>query len=90
MNHKAKQFFDSLDAVVLAFRLGQEGEGNDQLIALMDVLGESFAHASKSTLLRLSPMLSETLAAIERKDYLWAADLLEYEIAPLLRNGKSM
>ncbi len=70
--------------VCRAFRLGMEGQANDRLTALIDALGQLMATAPEATLQRLNPLLNEVLSAMARKDHLWAADLLEYEIAPLI------
>jgi len=77
-------FTAALESTCRAFRLGMEGEGSEQLVLLIDSISVLMAAASQDAIVRLSQLLTETLGAIERKDYLWAADMLEYEIAPLL------
>lgn len=77
-------FTAALEPTCRAFRLGMEGEGSEHLVSLIDSISVLMANASQDAIMQLSSLLTETLGAIERKDYLWAADMLEYEIAPLL------
>ena len=77
-------FSTALESVVNAYRLGMEGQASEHLVGLIDMLGGLLSKTSPELVLKLKPILAETLCAIERKDYLWAADMLEYEIAPLL------
>ena len=79
-----ESFTTALESTCRAFRLGMEGEGSEQLVALIDSISVLMASASEDTFIQLSTLLSEALGAIKRKDYLWTADMLEYEIAPLL------
>lgn len=74
----------NIDSVVRAFRLGMEGQGNETLTSLIDSLGKLMTSAPQETLRQLNPLLTEAMNAMARKDYLWAADLFEYEIAPLI------
>ncbi|MBN2644187.1 MAG: hypothetical protein JXR59_01790 [Desulfuromonadaceae bacterium] len=74
----------ALESVVNAYRLGMEGQASDQLTKLIDMIGALLPAAPRELVLKIHPFLAEALAAIERKDYLWVADLLEYEIAPLM------
>ena len=77
-------FTAALEPTCRAFRLGMEGEGSEHLVSLIDSITGLMANAPQGVILQLGTLLAETLGAIERKDYLWAADMLEYEIAPLL------
>jgi hypothetical protein len=74
----------TLDSVVNAYRLGMEGQASEHLVSLIDMLNELLSKASNELVLKTNPFLAEALGAIERKNYLWAADMLEYEVAPLL------
>ncbi len=78
----------ALQKVIQAYRLGHEGEASEQLVQLIDLLSGFLAQVPEEQLLRINPILGETLAAIERKDYLWAADLLAYELSPLLETSE--
>jgi len=80
----ASAFGVTLDSVVNAYRLGMEGQASEHLVSLIDMLNELLNKASNELVLKINPFLAEALGAIERKNYLWAADMLEYEIAPLL------
>ena len=33
-------------------------------------------------MLQMAPLLEEILAAVARKDFSWAADLMEYKLSP--------
>ena len=75
-----------LHSVVVHFRLGMAGGGNDALVQLIDLIlaklqGGLFGHVSVD---ELSALLGEILAAQQRHDDLYLADLLQYRLAPLL------
>ncbi len=74
----------ALESVVNAYRLGMEGQAGEHLVGLIDMLGNLLANAPEELVLRINPVLAKALGAIEHKDYLWAADMFEYEIAPLV------
>jgi len=85
----------ALHAAVRAFRVGMEAQGNDHLIAFVNHLAEVLSAArhkppdgaGKEHLppqAEILPFLETALAAQERGDFLFVADLLEYEIAPRL------
>lgn len=76
-----------LSSAVQAFRIGMESEGGEELAKFIDILMQKVAKFSAQELEPLNNILGETLAAQSRKDYLWVADLLEYEIAPFLTNN---
>lgn len=69
-----------------SFRLGQEGAGHDALAQLLGLLQRQLASGSAHVdLLSLQTVLQELLAAQERGDLLWVADLLEHELDSLLQ-----
>ena len=74
----------AIKATANAFRLGVEGQGNSQLAIFIDLLDEKMSSIRATSVLKLPHILESSLKAISRRDYLWAADLLEYEIMPLL------
>lgn len=80
----ASAFSTTLASVVDAYRLGMEGQASEHLVSLIDMLSHLLGKSPPELASKLNPVLAETLGAVERKDYLWAADMLEYEIAPLL------
>ena len=51
---------------------------------LIDLLTPVLAKGPPEMVLRITPLLANAISAIERKDYLYVADMFEYEIAPLL------
>lgn len=75
---------NALEVVVTSYRLGMEGQASEHLVHLIDILGTVLREAPQELIQEINPILSESLGAIERKDYLWAADMFEYEIGPLL------
>ncbi len=77
-----------LEATTSAFRIGLEGQGNEQLTALIDAIGQRLPLLPAERLPRLTPLLENALNAIARRDYLWAADMLDYEIRPLVSSSE--
>ena len=75
-----------LHSAVVHFRLGMAGGGHDALVQLIDRLladlhGGRFGHVAVN---ELNILLGEVLAAQQRHDDLYLADLLQYRLAPLL------
>lgn len=66
-----------------AFRLGQEAEAHEALVAIIDHLNRQLPAMPPDVLDGLAPILQQTLEAQTRQDAIGVADLLEYE---LLRN----
>ena len=60
-------------------RTGQRAIGEADLLA-----HTGFRKSSPERILRINPLLTNAISAIERKDYLYSADMFEYEIAPLI------
>jgi len=67
-----------------SLRLGMEAQGSTQLIACIDDLLEFLPHCLPAQVNRFQSVLNQILAAQMRKDFLLVADLLEYEMAPLI------
>ncbi len=74
----------NLELAALAFRLGQEATGCERLTGFIDGLLPTLGSASADRVHQLEKVLGETLQAQQRKDFILVADLLEYEVAPLL------
>lgn len=74
---------------ITAFRLGREGEGSNALVKFIDGL----APVLESNSALLGPdeaaLLSEIMAAQQRGDYLFVADLLEYLLPATALGGIS-
>jgi len=68
-------------------RLGMEALGSVELVNSIDLLIVKLPELQPSVTAEIQQLLARTLAAQERKDYLYVADLLEYEIAPCLRKS---
>jgi len=79
--------YDSLMETVVALRLGIEGMAGDRLRHFIDALGAALPTLDPALLPRLLPQLEPLLAAQQRRDLVEQADLLQYEIAPLLFAG---
>ena len=67
-----------------AFRLGREAAGSENLTRFIDAVVPALATAPPELMQTLGPILNEVLAAQQRHDYSHLADLLEYELQPLL------
>lgn len=72
-----------------AFRLGMEGQASLNLIKLIDFLSPWIQEPGFPNRKEMNRLLGELLAAQSRKDYLRAADLLEYEIARWITVGET-
>ena len=86
MNEQASNVIgqEHLDSTILALRLGMEGMAGEGLTRFIDALTLRLSEVSPETMQRLNPLLGETLAAQVRGDFPHMADLLQYEIRPLL------
>jgi hypothetical protein len=77
-------------AVVLGFRLAEDAQANASLVSLIDALASALTRAP---LLphnaRVLPVLQEILDAQMRGDTLRIADLVEYELLPVLGLAKT-
>jgi hypothetical protein len=71
---------ETLNRAIKAFRLGIEGEASEALTQLIDQLAPITSKLPTEITPKLNLLLDEILNAFSRKDYLWAADLLEYEL----------
>ena len=70
---------------VASFRVGMPARGNDALVRFVGLLqGLLDSSGTDESAQRLLPHLSRIIEAQERADYLRVADLLEYELLPLL------
>jgi hypothetical protein len=74
---------ETLRSAVTFFRFGMEGTANAAFTKLLDGLSPYLARRPDKTD-ELVPVLREVLAAQSRGDYLYVADLLEYELGPRL------
>ena len=75
---------DALGAAVTAFRLGMEGDASEKLVAFVDAFLPDLQGGAVLDIDLVNGLLTDLLAAQSRKDFLRVADILEYEIAPLL------
>jgi hypothetical protein len=70
----------ALKAAAAAFRLGMEGQASQNLIQLIDFLAPLIQEPGFPNREEMNRLLGELFGAQSRKDYLHAADLLEYEV----------
>lgn len=75
-----------LDVAILSLRLGMEGMAGERMTWFIDSLAPRLSRISPERMQQLTPLLGDALAAQTRKDYLRMADLLQYEIKPLLEH----
>ena len=72
-----------IEQVCLLFRLGMDAKANDRFARFMDLLAQELSSMSEGVDANtLNLLLNEMFLAQSRTDYLYLADLLEYEIGP--------
>jgi hypothetical protein len=81
----AIDWFHEFETVSRPMRLGMEAQGCAALVLCIDKLQPLLAGLSAHTTQQMMKFLEDALMAQERKDYLLVADLLDYEIVPLLQ-----
>ncbi|WP_286265380.1 hypothetical protein [Thalassotalea atypica] len=67
-------------SVISTLRLGYEGEAGNQLASLVDLLVQ--AKISNENMTQITNLLKVSHQALSNRDYLFAADIIEYEIYP--------
>jgi len=82
-------WFSQFEKVGSSLRLGMEAQGSEELICCIDLLAGRLTMLPAEQAVTMQQILEEIFAAQTRKDYLLVADLLEYEIAPLLQQLES-
>lgn len=80
----SSEFRELVQEAVVAFRLGREAQGSEKLVAIVDLLPVLVSTVPSTDLPRLNGMFSAMLAAQGRRDFLFLADLLEYELLAVL------
>lgn len=75
---------EELKSAADRFRLGREAEGNAALARLLDRLQAELADSGPNALAPLFPTFRAIMAAQERGDWLFVADLLEHELGRML------
>lgn len=83
----AIDWYAEFEKVGRSLRLGMEAQGCAALVHCIDQLMSHLSDFSPEVAVRLPALLEPALAAQGRKDYLLVADLLEYELAPLLQQS---
>ena len=78
----------ALDRSAAAFRLGHDGEGNELLGQFIDGFLRVLPGMEQSSIARSQAILEPMLQAQQRGDYLFLADLLEYELTPLFGDAE--
>ena len=67
-----------------SYRLGMEAEASENLVTVIDYILTNLNKAATSPNKHLNNVLTEIFAAQGRRDFLRIADLLDYELAPIL------
>lgn len=78
----------SLKSAATSFRLGMEGQAGKDLVGFIDSLFPILQNFNQTSFHKINGLLNEILAAQSRKDYLRVADLIEYELSPLVFGGE--
>lgn len=66
------------------FRVGREAEANSQLAALIEPLLQALPQLAERQRAHFEVVMPLLLDAQQRRDLLYLADLLQYEIGPLV------
>jgi len=74
-----------LSAAVVGFRLGMEGQASEKLVAFVDIFLPILQEGANIDIELVNGLLTDLLASQARKDFARVADILEYEIKPLLQ-----
>lgn len=69
-----------LDEVARGYRLGMEGHGSVKLVQLIEMLLPELTDLPPTNLIPLNHLLTQSMEALSRRDYLFVADLLEFPI----------
>lgn len=80
----------ALREVVRACRLGMEAMAGDRLVDFIDSLSVRLLTLPPAKVNQLTPVLAQVLFAQEKRDYIWMADLLQYQVAPMLYSGRDV
>ena len=76
---------ESLDLAVRHFRQGMDSAGSKVFVSLIDTLTTALAQSATSQqVAAISIVLGELMRAQQRSDNLFLADLLQYELRPML------
>jgi hypothetical protein len=75
---------DELAAAAALFRLGREAEGNAAFTRIIERLQAEVGSGDPEALAPLLPTFESIVRAQERGDWLFIADLLEYELGKML------
>jgi hypothetical protein len=80
MDNSEQQCLEALKATASAFRLGMEAQASENLVELIDLLTPVVQNPVYPYREKMNTVLADLLCAQSRKDQLYVADLLEYEL----------
>jgi len=72
------------------YRTGAEAQASESMIQVIDLLAETLPSMPEKTIIQLNQVLSEIFSAQQRSDFIWAADMLEYELCPRLQKATGL
>lgn len=75
---------DELAGASASFRLGREAEGNAAFARIIERLQAELGSGDPAALAPLLPTFETIVRAQERGDWLFVADLLEYQLGKML------
>lgn len=79
-----KSFGELLAATAAFLRQGRQGWGTKYLDEVIERVQQRLEGVSESVLQEVQPVLMEMMQAMERRDYLLVADLIEYRLKDIL------
>ncbi|APG27357.1 hypothetical protein A7E78_05575 [Syntrophotalea acetylenivorans] len=85
----AGQWQKHLHTAVIAFRLGMEGMAGGRMTGFIDGLLPCLDEFPPQIMQKLNPLLEKILSAHARQDFCCVADLLQYELGPILADRAS-
>ena len=78
----------TLRMAAVAFRLGREAVGSEALARASELIGAMITDWSEQELQLLNQLLGKLFQAQSQKNFLFVADILEYQILPIFAEPK--
>jgi len=81
----SNQLCDLIDKIAYSFRIGYEAQGNDLLGEFTHSIDSLLSTLSTEKLTYINACLTLMLNAQTRRDSIFIADIIEYEIKPIIK-----